>query len=983
MRSFTTHSLRLFHRTRTLPEASGIGPGEGGNYRNSKPQHLHTLGAQFPQSYQASANSMPFYLVPALFSGCFPSHSQKRNVGSFFRPSLFAEQQNRAELQPTQEGSVASRDITALNLGHTGLSPRLPTLQLTRHPLMVPGYDVMVQLVVYLDDCVGACPKEQNLVVAFHELIGYYLNQDGKVKGDKMLEEHSYVLMRAYEYLYGLGQSRRKLEDDTGQRDITVPTRYEISISPLSLQTLQNTISILHITPPRNPSSVHFSRLLFADLMARNDISISTLRDMLHITQFSFTLSGQQLALSIFKDIISHPEYEPIPNDYLCITRALSNMCLDPPLDTDPYDEALDLCTAAWIKYATRAVTTKVWEEVLRSYARRGDEERFQKAWGLIVDKYHMKPDSGMWHQRVAVHCAVEDGLDAAQKWWDQLRTRPNGVEPALETYEVLLRSYARKDKTYKADDLLWYMLTLHEEREPDLGSQLGELEAKHWWAMVARWACKLGLRMKAAGIKPGLDSIDFIFKRMVKANKKGASWIPLPDADIMNELVENLIRRKKWNIAENAINMADHWGIRPNRKLLSLKAEILVQKGDLEEALKTYEMMNIYDIPKEDKAVELRKLIRAFCGVGTGLDEGGKIPQGTPHTQLTPIPLSKVQYLLSVFYDRRLVIDANTMSSVIVYHLSTNTLSEIPPLLQRTIHDLPISSLNWLVTLFLAHIKSPRTSLLSAWDSYLILQTYFPPSTITPPIRITLMQIFFSLGRSDMAITVMSQSSTPSAIPLSMYITALHGVTLYKDLENLRLVHNLINLSPEIPIPTPTELLNALMNAYSHCELYDRAMRFWGTIKRSRAGPDHTSISIVLDMCGRRKGWLGEAKSIWRKLKNLKIKPTTGNYASYVEAHARHGMFKEAWEIVKSMQGEGGGSPDEKVYVISPIYRFVSSMKNVANFFKKISCFSCYSSVAGCRHYIIVSHRIEGKKLQNGPRKPILMCGFLGSKRA
>lgn len=926
MRSFIIHSLRLFCRAGALREASGIGPCEGGNGRSGKLRHLHISGAPFPQLYQAStANLVPFYLAPALSNGCFHSCSQKRNAGSFFRPSLFAEL-NRMGCKPTWGGSVGSGDNTTLNSDYNSLSPRLPTLQLSKHFLMVPGYDVMVQLVMYLDDRVGACPKEEHLVVAFHKLIGHYLDQDGKVKrGVNVLEEHSYVLMRVYEYLCELRQSRKKSEDGIDDRDTTAPAQPEENTSPLSLQTLQDTINILHITPPKTSPSVHFSHRLLTDLRARRDISISTLRNMLQVTQFAYILPEQQLALSLFKDIISRPDYEPVPDDYLCITRALSDTCLDPLLGTDPYGEVLDLCIAAWIKYGARAVTTQVWGEVLRSYARRGDEECFGKVWGLIVDRYHVKPDSEMWHQRIAVHCTVKGGLNNAWKWWLQLQTRPDGVEPALETYEVLLKFYARKDK--KADDLLWYMLTLYEEHEPELESQLRGMGAKHWWAMVARWACTLGFRMEAAGVEPGLNSINFVFERMVKANQNGACWVPLPDVDIVNDIVEDLIRRDKWDIAKNAIDMMDHWGIHPDRKLLSLKTQALVQKGDLEEALKTYEMMNVYDIPKEDQAVELRTLIRAFCGVGTGLDDGGQIPRGTPPPQLTPTSLSKIQYLLSDFYDRRLVIDANTISSVIVYHLSTNTLSEIPHLLQHTIHDLSISGLNRLVVLFLTHIKSPYTSLLSAWDCYLILQTHFPPLIITPPIRITLMRIFFSLNRSDMAITIMSQTFTHSAIPLSMFITALHGVAICKDLGNLRLVHNLINLSPEVPIPTPTELLNALMNAYSHCELYERAMRYWGTIRRSRAGPDHTSISIVLDMCGRRKGWLGEAQSIWGKLKNLKIKPTTDNYASYVEAHARHGMFRDAWEIVRRMQDEGC-SPDEKVYVVFPIYLLESSMK-------------------------------------------------------
>lgn len=590
----------------------------------------------------------------------------------------------------------------------------------------------------------------------------------------------------------------------------------------------------------------------------------------------------------------------------------------------------MTLCSAAWDKYREKAVTYEVWEEVLRGYAEIGDEIGFDRAWDMIVRQYEIEPDVGMWHQRIVVHCAVREGLDAAKAWWTTLRWRIGAPEPALDTYEALLRFYSRRNKDLMADDLLWYMLTRYEERPPKHGSHIEVIGPKKWWAAIARWASAKGIGWDGAGVKPGMDSVSFVFDKMAKLHKEGKHWVPMPDSDVVSEVVEFLVNREKWSTAEDVLELAEKWHIAPDRKIWSLKTQILVYKKDWDSAWNAYEAMKVYPIPDGDDAIELRKLIRGLASVSTGLGEqqterespkdgGVKITWGTvrmppPVGPGGPTPISKINYLLSDLNDRCLNLDINTLSALIVYHLSTNTLASIPPILSSTTYTLSASALNRLTVLFLTHIESPRTSLVSAWDSYLIMQAHFPASSLSPAIRIKLMQIFFSLDRSDMAVAILTHTPTPPAIPLPMFITALGGLAKCRDVENLQLVHNLVNLSPEIPVPPPVELLNALMNAFSWCGLYERAMRFWGTIRRSRAGPDHTSISIVLDMCGRRNGWINEAKQIWGTLQKLKITPSMGNYATYVEALSKQGLYNEAWDIVKGIEGEVGERPDEHV---------------------------------------------------------------------
>lgn len=954
MRPFTAQRLRLLQQRAVILQESGIGIGssyEGsGNKQNhsSSQRYLHTKATAFPSL--PSNLVVPAYLAPVLSSPSgggarHPSTQQKRN-GTFYRPSRFVKPQEEIV---AQGGPTPRHTGTHFDISDPSIRPCLHTSRLTKIPKSVPGFDVMAQLVVYLDDHIGSCPTPEALIAAYHVLLDDYLDTKDGVTWPKaereLLEEHAYVLMRTYEYLCEL-----KLKDEAETQASTLPTsnilssmRRKAQASPLYLQTVRNTIDVLQMTNSSNNSSEYFYRLLFADLMAREGMPISALRSALQATALTDTPSEYEsdLAKLLFQDIICRPGYEPLTSDYLLISRIINNRNTSTSARSD---EPLNICSTAWEKYGEQAVTKEVWEEVLRGYTLRGDEEGFDRAWDKILNLYRVRPDASMWHQRVAVHCNVRDGLDAARMWWHRLRFEPGSPEPMLDTYELLLQFYSRRSKTRMADSLLWSMMTVFELRPPDPGSPIDIVGMQRWWATIASWASTIGVGMEVE-VHAGVKSVEFIFEKMEELHKKdGKKWVPLPDAVILGEVVEILLFRDK-PYAEDVLNLAEKWNIKLDRKLLSLKTQILVQKEDWDGAWQSYEDMKIHPIPENDNAIELRKLIRGLAGIATGLydpaadaksrqtGEGGqsqtadarhmKLNWGRVHDPplskppQTPTELSKINYLLNDLYDRHLALDPNTLSSLIVYHLSTNTLSSLPPLLDSTIYTLPASTLHRLTVLFLTHIRSPRTSLLSAWDTYLLLYTHFPPTQVTPPIRMSLMQTFFSINRSDMAITILTHAPPPISLP--MFITALDGLAQTRDVENLQLVHDLCKLSSAIPSPPPTSILNALMNAYSHCGLYERAMKFWGTIKRSRAGPDYTSISIVIDMCGRKPGWLGEAKQIWGTLKLFKIKPNSNNWASYVEAHARHGLYNDAWDIVKGMEVEGGGKPDEKV--LSTLY--------------------------------------------------------------
>ncbi|KAF8475691.1 hypothetical protein BDZ91DRAFT_710142 [Kalaharituber pfeilii] len=793
----------------------------------------------------------------------------------------------------------------------TESSPRLPTFRLIGHPIPVPGFDQLVKLVIYLDDKIGTSLTNEELVTAYHELLMQYVDENHVVKPRReLLEEHAYVLMRTHEYLWGIVSNAT---DDVRRTDAT---GNPLRPSPLPLEILARAIQVVHATQPQEPAAVRLSKLLFSDLASRRDLPTWALRSALVALQAAKTPEERDVARMLFDDITSHPDYSPLPMDCFSITRTLMN--------TKENEEALLICTSAWEKYREAAVTTEVWEELLRGYARVGDEEGFNRVWDLIV-KYGVIPDAGMWHQRIAVHCEVKNGrgLESARYWWHRLKHWPNLQEPELDTYEMLLRFYCRRDKRRLADELLWYMMTRDEEKGPPQGSKIDQATTNRWWRAVARWACGIGVGMEAAGIKPGLDSVNYVFQRMTRCHKTDRKkWIPLPDADMVNDVVRYVLQNERWVFAGILMeHLTRRWDIAPNREMLSLWTQYLITQDELKEARKTYEEMKKYPIPAKDDAIELRQLIRAL--VVTNIEKAKKIPPTNRGQEYKPPGLHDIEYFLADLEDRKLGLDIDTTISLVKYHLATHYLDLLPPLLYSTVPTFSHANLTRLVPLFIEHIQDPQTSLMSAWDSYLIMYNHFPASVITPEMRNVLMETFFSLGRSDMAITILTHTPSRPPIPLSLYVTALNGVAKTRDLENLRLVHNLINLSPSVPSPPPTNLLNALMNAYGLCDLHERAMRFWGTIRRSRAGPDHESISIVIEICGRRRGWLDVAKEIWRTLEQYKIVPTLANYLSYVNAHLAHEQWGAAWDFVKRMEEEDGVAPDEKIlttlYTSSP----------------------------------------------------------------
>jgi len=131
-------------------------------------------------------------------------------------------------------------------------------------------------------------------------------------------------------------------------------------------------------------------------------------------------------------------------------------------------------------------------------------------------------------------------------------------------------------------------------------------------------------------------------------------------------------------------------------------------------------------------------------------------------------------------------------------------------------------------------------------------------------------------------------------------------------DLEGLQLIHNMLKLDHDIE--PCTRLYNALMLAYTACEMPLRSLEFWDDIANSLEGPTYNSIQIVFQACEAAPFGDRQAKSIWQKLRSVGVKPTREIYISYIGALAGQGLFDEAVGVIEEMRNNAGFGIDHFV---------------------------------------------------------------------
>lgn len=531
-----------------------------------------------------------------------------------------------------------------------------------------------------------------------------------------------------------------------------------------------------------------------------------------------------------------------------------------------------------WGRVLDEGAVRLAWERVLRGFAREGDEETLLQTWELLK-ALGVELGVRQYYQMVRFYCK-EGQLESAKVWYGKVLEA--GLEPTLHTSAEMLRLCAEKGRLEWGQEILDRILA---GGEGGLGEKAEMANiSKEAWEVVLQWTAVMG---------KGLEGVDYLLDLMTEAAEKGETS-PAPDIETANKLIRFAIEREHKEMAAHYLGIAMKRGFEYNRTTLELQVSYNLLSNNTEGARKVYEELRREEIPKGYEAREVKQLLRALCT--------------NPEKDI-----EKINQVYLDLNDWSVKLEPETLTPLLNVFLEKCIFQEVIELLNRDCHQYSARDRRKVIHEIGEYIGRNTTSIEAAWDSYQILYQFFPELSVRQ--RTDIMRLFFELGRSDMATLVFQHMrGTPERRPdIYTYAIAFTGVAYARDLDALRAVHNALKL--DHLIEPDTLLMNSLMAAYSHCGIPERSLRFWEEIKKSREGPDYTSISIVLDTCGKLwDGGVGKAKIVWGQLRAMGVKPKIENYCSYVEALGGNMLWEESFRVVKEMEALDGVRPDFKM---------------------------------------------------------------------
>ena len=582
-------------------------------------------------------------------------------------------------------------------------------------------------------------------------------------------------------------------------------------------------------------------------------LPIESIRKALSVVYRGATENQVLLARAMFSALRGSPgEGTLIDGDIVMIVHMFSR--------TGNSAEALEVAEEFSGKFESLESERVVWGKVLEGFSSEGNEEVLLRTWERL-DRSKFEMDPRLYTPLVALYCERGE-LDGAKMWYRKIVE--SGAGPTASAYvEIIKACLSTRNYAWGAE----IMDTLLRERE---NLHMG----KEAWGVVFRWHLALG-----ADPKKVIELLDMMVQRAEEVE-----ILPSPDMTTINDILRSGMAVVGPNFPfEDFLSIADSRGFNHDRTTFELKLEHKLSQGDTGGALGAYEDLKTESIPRGYHGTEVKHLLRHLCSQPT-LDK------------------EIIQTIYTDLLDWGVRIDVETLCPLLRTLLEDCSFKEVIDLLT---HENPNNhEKSRIVAQMMSYISSSSTSIEAAWDTYQILYQVFPETTVSQ--RTDLMSLFFDLGRSDMGVMVFQHMRlTRKRKPLKYtYRAALLGVAINRDLEALRVVHNALKL--DYQFDPDTRLLNSLMTAYVACGLSARAMEIWENIRRSVQGPDHESIAIALDACSRVSEGIYQAQVLWGQLRAAGYKFTAGDYAAYVEALGRNGMWDEGWKIAKEMKGEG-----------------------------------------------------------------------------
>jgi len=403
---------------------------------------------------------------------------------------------------------------------------------------------------------------------------------------------------------------------------------------------------------------------------------------------------------------------------------------------------------------------------------------------------------------------------------------------------------------------------------------------SKPIWDAVLVWG---------AGTKKSVEEIGRMLDVMQASNEAipdESEW-RVPDSATVNALVRYAISQNDPYMAERFIGLGRERGIQPDAETFILQMDYRLSVNDVDGALVAYKHLQAQDLSTNSDVKAVNRLIVALC-------------TSQRHDFET------IMSVVADLSDREASFDAMTVSTLSVLHLNRDEIHDVIDLLNT--HSFGYSSVERasIRQNLVDYCLDSRTTTSRAWDTYTILRSIF--DEMAREQRTQIMLNFFARERADMAVNVfnhMRHHSRHDTIPNDeTYVSAFLGCAKLGDLESLEVVHNQLKL--DYNVTQTTYCRNALIIAYSVCEMPRAALDYWDDIVASREGPTYNSIHIALRACEKSPFGDIKAQEIWARLRKNDVALDQSMWASYIAALAGNGDNELARSVLEEAEQNG-----------------------------------------------------------------------------
>ncbi|PQE04739.1 pentatricopeptide repeat domain-containing protein [Rutstroemia sp. NJR-2017a BBW] len=525
--------------------------------------------------------------------------------------------------------------------------------------------------------------------------------------------------------------------------------------------------------------------------------------------------------------------------------------------------------------YKVRRTMQVIWRYIISGFARENNESEVLKTVEMMLSLG--TPHSAGTLEALTQFNLSKGKVDTAKSWFSQIGQLKLGASPAM--LRELLHFCTKHDQQDWAKIIFKAAL----ETEP----------SKETWDVTFQWA--------AGTLGKGVEDVERMINVMISRYPDNKSM--RPDVETINGLVELAMSKDDPYLAERYLSLGKNFNIRPNAKTYILQMDYRIGAGDLSGAQAAYLALQGEEILNNEDLPVINKYIRALCA--------------SPN-----VPYDRIVSITSDLEERKLRLEADTVSALCMMHLARNELDDVTDLLQVNVYHYTLAERTRIRDAFLEFCLDRNNDVWRVWDAYTYIYKIFNETEID--IRTRLMNEFFARKRSDMACHVfghMRQHISPTKRPvLDTYIDCFVGIASCADEESLAMVHNMFKLDSSVE--PNTRLYNALMLAYTACDDAPRSLHFWDDITNSREGPSYKSIEIVFQACQKTPFGDKPAREIWYKMRRMEIEITREVHAAYAGALAGQGKLDEVKQLIEGMEKDVGYGPD--VLTIGTIYNAI-----------------------------------------------------------